>query len=73
MRSFNALLNFLGRSIGEDPEYHVDKDPRTPAVRENPIYPMEPLLSEGAPSGADLSIQSHGMSQSVMTASNTPL
>ncbi len=60
LRSFNTMLNFLGRSLGDDPEYHVDQDPRTPAVKENPVYTMELLLSDGAPSGADLSIQSHG-------------
>ena len=60
LRSFNTMLNFLGRSLEEDPEYHVDKDPRTPAVQENPVYTMELLLSDSAPSGADLSIQSHG-------------
>jgi hypothetical protein len=38
LRSFNTILNFLGQSIGEDPEYHVDKDPRTPAVHENPVH-----------------------------------
>jgi hypothetical protein len=60
LRSFNTILNFLGRSLEEDPEYHDDKDPRTPAVHENPVYTMELMLSDGAPSGADLSIQSHG-------------
>ena len=60
LRSFNAILNFLGRSLGEDPEAHVAQDPRTPAVAENPLHAMELLLSEGAPSEADLSIQSHG-------------
>ncbi len=60
LRSFNTILNFLGRSLGEDPEYHVDQDPRTPAVHENPVHTMELLLSDGAPSDADLSIQSHG-------------
>jgi len=65
LRSFNSILNFLGRSLGEDPEYHVDKDPRTPAVQENPVHTMELLLSDGAPSEADLSIQSHGKYYSV--------
>ena len=60
LRSFNTILNFLGRSLEEDPEYHVDQDPRTPAVRDNPVHTMELLLSDGAPLGADLSIQSHG-------------
>ena len=65
LRSFNTMLTFLGRSLGDDPEYHVEKDPRTPAVQENPVYTMELLLSDGAPSGADLSIQSHGKYYSV--------
>jgi hypothetical protein len=68
LRSFNSILNFLGRSLEEEPEYHVDKDPRTPAVRENPTHTMELLLSNGAPpSGADLSIQSHGKYYAVNT------
>ena len=68
LRSFNTILNFLGRSLQEDPEYHVDKDPRTPLVAENPIHTMELLLSDGAPSGADLSIQSHGKYYAVNTS-----
>jgi len=67
LRSFNTILNFLGRSLEEDPEYHVDKDPRTPEVHENPVHTMELLLSDGAPSGADLSIQSHGKYYAVNT------
>jgi len=67
LRSFNTMLNFLGRSLEEDPEYHVDKDPRTPAVQENPVHTMGLLLSDGAPSGADLSIQSHGKYYAVNT------
>jgi hypothetical protein len=67
LRSFYSILNFLGRSLGEDPEYYVDKDPRTPEVRENPVHTMEVLLSDSAPSEADLSIQSHGKYYTVDT------
>ncbi len=67
LRSFYTILSFLGRSLGEDPEYHVDKDPRTPEVIENPVRTMELLLSDSAPSGADLSIQSQGKYYSVNT------
>jgi hypothetical protein len=67
LRSFNTILNFLGRSLEEDPEYHVDKDPRTPTVRDNPIHTMELLLSDGAPSAADLSIHSNGKYYAVNT------
>ncbi|MEO5956274.1 MAG: hypothetical protein ABIR36_11380 [Nitrospiraceae bacterium] len=60
LRSFNTILNFLGRSLEEDPEYPVDKDLRTPAVHENPVHTMELVQSDSAPSEADLAIQSHG-------------
>ncbi len=68
LRSFNTILNFLGRSLEEDPEYHVEKDPRTPAVHENPVHTMELLVSDGVPWGADLSIQSRGKYYAVNTA-----
>ncbi|MDO8355299.1 MAG: hypothetical protein Q7U76_02770 [Nitrospirota bacterium] len=67
LRSFNTILNFLGRSLGEDPEYPVEKDSRTPEVHENPVHTMELLLTDGAPSDADLSIQSHGKYYAVNT------
>lgn len=67
LRSFNTILNFLGRSVEEDPEYHVDKDPRTPTVHENPVHTMELLVSDGVPWGADVSIQSHGKYYAVNT------
>ena len=67
LRSFNTILNFLGRSLGEDPEYYVEKDPRTSAVQENPVHTMELVLSDRAPSEADLSIQSHGKYYAVNT------
>jgi hypothetical protein len=67
LRSFNTILNFLGRSIGEDPEFDVEKDPRTPGVGENPVHTMDLVLSDGAPSGADLAIRSHGKYYAVNT------
>ena len=53
LRSFHNVLNFLGRSIDEEPEYDVNKDPRTPPVRENPIHTMEILASASIPSNVD--------------------
>ena len=67
LRSFNRILHFLGRSLGEEPEYHVDKDPRTPTVHENPVHTMELLLSDRSLSGVDLSIQFHGTYYAVNT------
>jgi len=68
LRSFNAMLNFLGLSIAEEPEYHVDKDGRTPEVMENPVKTMDLILSPSAPSGLDLAMKSHGNYYAVNTA-----
>jgi hypothetical protein len=67
LRSFNAMLNFLGLSIAEEPEYHVDKDSRTPEVVENPVKTMDLLMSPSAPSGLDLAMKSHGHYYAVNT------
>lgn len=67
LRSFNSMLHFLARSLGEDREYHVDKDPLTPEVAENPVYTMEMVRSDERPSGVDLAIQSHGTYYAVRT------
>ena len=67
LRSFNAMLNFLGQSIAEDPEYHVDKDSRTPDVSENPVKTMDFIVSRSAPSGLDLAMKSHGHYYAVNT------
>lgn len=69
LRSFHAILSSLGRSISDEPEYHVEKDPRTPTIlnNENPIATMELLVSDSAPE-ADLSIRSQGRYYAVNTA-----
>ncbi|BFU91312.1 MAG: hypothetical protein NTAFB01_24990 [Nitrospira sp.] len=67
LRSFNAMLNFLGLSIVEELEYHVDKDPRTPEVAENPVKTMDLIVSPSAPSGLDLAMKSHGNYYAVNT------
>lgn len=67
LRSFNAMLNFLGLSIAEEPEYHVDKDSRTPDVMENPVKTMDLIVSPSAPTGLDLAMKSHGQYYAVNT------
>ncbi|HSA86808.1 MAG TPA: hypothetical protein VLE46_11550 [Nitrospira sp.] len=67
LRSFNAMLNFLGLSIAEEPEYHVDKDSRTPEVAENPVKTMDLIVSPSALSGLDLVMKSHGQYYAVNT------
>jgi hypothetical protein len=67
LRSFNAMLNFLGLSIAEDTEYHVDKDGRTPDVAENPVKTLDLVVSHSSPAGLDLAMKSHGHYYAVNT------
>ncbi|MGC4096140.1 MAG: hypothetical protein QM706_03400 [Nitrospira sp.] len=67
LRSFNAMLNFLGLSIAEEPEYHVEKDRRTPDVAENPVKTMDLIMSPSTLSGLDLTMKSHGHYYAVNT------
>lgn len=57
LRSFHNVLNFIGQSITDDPEYTVAKHPQTPAVKENPANTMFIRVSEDEPENADNSIQ----------------
>jgi len=69
LRSFHAILTALGRSLEDEAEYHVEKDPRSPAVlnNENPVNTMELVVSETPPLGADLSVLTHGKFYAVKT------
>ena len=70
LRSFHAILGFLGRSLGDEPEYHIEKDPRTPPIAkdENPATTMELIVSDSPPAEADLSIRSHDRYYAVKTS-----
>lgn len=50
MRSFSNILYFIGRTMGEEPETDVQKDPRTPAITENPIFVLPIQESDTRPS-----------------------
>lgn len=60
LRSFHAMLNFLGRSILEEPEYDVPKDPRTPPVLENPVRTLNIHEAMSAPSDSPLVVKYNG-------------
>ncbi len=68
LRSFHKIIHFLGHSLEEIPEYHVDKDSRTPPLirNENPISTMELITSDTSPE-TDLSAYSHGQHYAVDT------
>jgi len=57
LRSFHNVLNFIGQSIGDDPEYSVVKHPQTPHVSENPVNTLSLLVSDNEPEAADLSVK----------------
>lgn len=59
LRSFHSILGFLGKALGEEMGYHVDKDPRTPPILadENPDLTMEFAVSDSSPPDADFSIR----------------
>lgn len=59
LRSFHSILGFLGKALGEEPGFHVEKDPRTPPIlgNENPDLTMEFLVSNTPPADADISVR----------------
>ena len=57
LRSLANIITFLGRGITDEPEFSVDKDPRTPSVTENPAHTMEVLESEDPVEDADIDVE----------------
>ena len=59
LRSFHSILGFLGKALGHDKGYHVEKDPRTPPIlgNENPDLTMEFVAANTAPAEVDFSIR----------------
>ena len=74
LRSFHSILYFLGHSMGDEPEYHVAPDPRTPAIanNENPDSTMELIISDSAPPRGELSIHSQGQYYTVTRRARLP-
>jgi hypothetical protein len=60
LRSFFSILNFLGETIDDAPEYFVEKDPRTDEVAQNPNRTLEILEDDDKPEGADLTVYYKG-------------
>jgi hypothetical protein len=57
LRSLNAIIGFLARGISEEPEFHVDKDPRTGTVLRNPAMTLEIEESKSKPSDFEFSVE----------------
>ena len=60
LRSFHEVLNFLGRGMGEEPEFDVAPDPRTPLMTENPVHTLEIAESTSKPTDDRLFVELHG-------------
>ncbi len=69
LRSFHSILGFLGKALGEEPGYHVERDPRTPPILgdENPDLTMGFLVSNTTPAETDFSIRWNGRYYAVNT------
>lgn len=72
LRSFSNILNFLGRDIDDEPEFHVDKHPNTPHVNENPIHTLAITASAEEIQGADITVQNGETYYSVAPDSSYP-
>src|SRR5207302_6040868 len=60
LRSFHAILTFLGRGIQEEREYDVAPDPRTPQISENPPYTLDIIEAKTLPPDVDVSVELKG-------------
>lgn len=60
LRSFHNVLNFIGQSLGDAPEFAVDKHPKTPEVSENPAQTLAVVVNDHEPDDADLSVEYGG-------------
>jgi hypothetical protein len=57
LRSMNAIINFVARGIGEEPEAGVEPDPRTSTLVRNPVRTLEIEESERKPSDFEFSVE----------------
>lgn len=57
LRSMNAIIGFVARSIEEEPEMMVSPDPRTGTVVRNPAKTLEIEESPSQPDGYEFSVQ----------------
>jgi hypothetical protein len=57
LRSMNAIIGFVAKSIAEEPELHVNPDPRTKTAVRNPVRTIEIEESDRKPSDFEFSVE----------------
>ncbi len=57
LRSLNAIIGFVARGLGEEPEFHVDKDSRTGPVARNPVRTLEVEEADAKPQAFEFSVE----------------
>jgi hypothetical protein len=57
LRSMNAIIGFVARSIAEEPELPVSPDPRTKTAVRNPVLTLEIEESDSKPSDFEFSVE----------------
>jgi len=60
LRSFYNVISFIGRAMSEEPEYDVEKDPRTEKTTENPASTLGIMEADWRPHGADRAVKYEG-------------
>ncbi|WP_347987110.1 hypothetical protein [Methylomonas sp. AM2-LC] len=57
LRSFSNIIYFIGRTISNEPEIDISKDPRTPDVSINPTFTLAISISDSKPDKTDLVVK----------------
>lgn len=60
LRSFNAIIGFVAKGIADQPEYFVEKDPRSGPVMHNPARTLEIEESTQSPNDSEFSVELEG-------------
>jgi hypothetical protein len=60
LRSFSNVITFIGRAMSEEPEYDVERDPRTEKTTENPAFTLGIVETDKPPHGADRALKYEG-------------
>jgi hypothetical protein len=70
LRNFKEILSFVGRGMGEEKEFDVEKDPRTGPIWANPIRTLAIRETEKRPKDGILTVEHRGFWYSIAGEAN---